>query len=49
MEPQRSLFDLGALLMNLQDLLGCEVNLVEREELHWYIRYRILTEAVPLE
>lgn len=27
-EPGRSLFDLGGLLMELQDLLGCRVNVV---------------------
>jgi uncharacterized protein len=28
MEPVRSLFDLGGLLMDLQDLLGCKVDKV---------------------
>jgi predicted nucleotidyltransferase len=27
MEPGRSLFDLGGLLMDLQDLLGCKVDI----------------------
>ncbi|MFQ5828018.1 MAG: nucleotidyltransferase family protein [Candidatus Methylomirabilia bacterium] len=48
MEPGRSLLDLGRLLMDLQDLLGCRVDVVEREGLHWYIRDRVLKEAVPL-
>lgn len=48
MEPDRSLLDLGGLLMDLRDLLGCEVDLAEPEGLHWYIRDRILEEAILL-
>jgi hypothetical protein len=48
MEPGRSLLDVGALLMELQDLLGRKVDIVEPEALHWYIRDRVLQEAVPL-
>jgi predicted nucleotidyltransferase len=48
LEPGRSLFDLGGLLMDLQDLLGCKVDVVTEEGLHWYIRDRVLREAVPL-
>jgi predicted nucleotidyltransferase len=48
MEEGRSLLDLGGLLMDLQDLLGCKVDVVEPEGLHWYIRDRVLKEAVPL-
>jgi predicted nucleotidyltransferase len=48
MEPGRSLLDLGGLLMDLQDLLGCRVDVVEPEGLHWYIRDTVLKEAVPL-
>jgi predicted nucleotidyltransferase len=48
MEPGRSLLDLGRLLMDLQDLLGCRVDVVEPEGLHWYIRDTVLKEAVPL-
>ena len=44
----RSLFDLGGLLMDLQDILGCRVDLVTEGALHWYIRDRVLREAVPL-
>ncbi len=38
LEPGRSLFDLGGLLMNLQDLLGRDVGVVTEPALHWYIR-----------
>ena len=46
--PDRSLFDLGGLLMELQDVLGCEVDVVTEKGLHWYIRDRILSEARSL-
>jgi uncharacterized protein len=48
MEPGRSLLDLGRLLMDLQDLLGCRVDVVEPEGLHWYIRDTVLKEGVAL-
>jgi hypothetical protein len=48
MEPGRSLLDIGALLMELQQLLGRRVDIVEPEGLHWYIRDQVLQEAVPL-
>jgi predicted nucleotidyltransferase len=48
MEPDRSLFDLGGLLMDLQNLLGRDVDIVTEKALHWYIRDRVLSEAKPL-
>lgn len=48
MEPDRSLFDLGGLLMDLQALLGREVDVVTEKALHWYIRDRVIQEAQPL-
>ena len=47
-EPGRSLLDLGALLEDLQELLGREVDLVTERALHWYVRNRILNEATLL-
>jgi len=44
----RSLFDLGGLLMDLQRLLGRQVDVVTEKSLHWYIRDQILREARPL-
>ena len=38
----------GGLLMDLQDLLGCKVDILTEDALHWYIRDRVLEEAVPL-
>ncbi|MEW6172328.1 MAG: nucleotidyltransferase family protein [Bacillota bacterium] len=48
LEPDRSLFDLGGLLMDLQALLGCKVDVVTEQGLHWYIRDQILAEAKQL-
>jgi predicted nucleotidyltransferase len=48
LEPGRSLFDLGGLWMDLQDLLGRDVDVVTENALHWYIRDRVLAEAKPL-
>jgi predicted nucleotidyltransferase len=48
LEPGRSLFDLGGLLMELQELLGCEIDVVTEQSLHWYIRDRIVAEARPI-
>ena len=43
-----SLFDLGGLLMDLQDLLGCPVDVVTDDALKPRIRGRVLAEAVPV-
>jgi len=43
-----SLLDVGRLVMDLQDILECKVEVVEPEGLHWYIRDKVLKEAVPL-
>lgn len=48
MEPGRTLFDLSELLMDLQDLLGHDVDIVTEKGLHERIRERVLKEAVPL-
>ncbi len=48
MEPNRSLFDLGGLLMDLRDLLGYEVDVVTEAGLRSCIRQRVLDEARPL-
>jgi uncharacterized protein len=48
MEPGRSLLDLGGLLMELQDLLGCRVDVVTERGLRERIRDRVLKEAVAL-
>lgn len=48
LEQDRSLFDLGGLLMDLQKLLNRNVDVVTENGLHWYIKDRILSEAKPL-
>jgi predicted nucleotidyltransferase len=48
LEPDKSLFDVGGLLMDLQTLLGREVDVVTEKALHWYIRDRVIQEAQPL-
>ncbi len=48
MEPGRSLFDVGGLLMDLQELLGRKVDVVTEAGLHWYIRERVIQQAKPI-
>ena len=48
LESGRSLFDLGGLLMDLQDLLGHKVDVVTEKGLRERIREHVLKEAVPL-
>ena len=47
-EDGRSLMDLSGLWQDLEALLGRRVDVAEPEGLHWYIRDRVLKEAVPL-
>jgi predicted nucleotidyltransferase len=47
-EPGRSLLDLGALLIDLEELLGCSVDVVTESGLRPRIRQRVMKEAVPL-
>ena len=46
--PGRTPFFPGGLLADLEGLLGCKVDIVTEEALHWYIREQVLKEAVPL-
>lgn len=46
--PGRTPFFPGGLIADLEDLLGKKVQVVTQEDLHWYIRDRVLEEAVPL-
>ena len=39
---------LMGLWLDLEDLLGRKVDIVEEENLHWYIRDRVMQEAQPL-
>ncbi len=48
MESGRGLFDLGGLLMDMQDTLGRKVDVVTEKGLKKRIRGRVLKEAVTL-
>lgn len=48
LNPGATLIDLGSLQMDLQDLLGRKVDVVEPDALHQAIRGQILREAIPL-
>jgi len=48
MAKGRSLFDLGGLLSDLQELLGRRVDVVTERGLRERIRGRVLREALPL-
>jgi Predicted nucleotidyltransferases len=47
-EPGRSLWDHAGLKLELEDLLGCRVDVGSARALHWFLRDRILAESVPL-
>jgi predicted nucleotidyltransferase len=47
-EPARSLLDHVALVQDLEEALGVKVHIGTERSLHWYVRDRILREAVPL-
>jgi len=46
--PETSSWFPAGLIIDLQELLGREVDGVTENGLHWYVRERILKEAVPL-
>lgn len=48
LEEGRTLLDLGALLMDLQELLQRKVDVLTEPALHPGIRERVLREAIPL-
>lgn len=47
-QPDHSPWFPAGLIVDLEELLGCEVDVVTEEALHWYIQDRVLQEAVPL-
>ena len=47
-EPDRSLLDHAALWLELQDLLGCKVDVISEGGVKARIRERVLREAVPV-
>jgi predicted nucleotidyltransferase len=48
LDKGRSLVDHVALIQDLEDILGCRVDVVNERALHAAIRDRVLAEAVPL-
>ncbi len=46
--PNHTSFFPGGLIADLEDLLGRRVQVVTQEALHWYIKDRVLQEAVAL-
>jgi predicted nucleotidyltransferase len=46
--PKRTTFFPGGLVADLEGLLGCTVEVVTEQGLHWYIKEHVLREAVPL-
>jgi uncharacterized protein len=48
LQQGRGLLDLGGLVSDLQALLAVDVDVVESDCIHPYIRDRVLAEAVPL-
>jgi len=47
-EPGRSLLDHAGLVVELEELLGCKVDVVTEKGLYWLLRRRILKEARAL-
>jgi predicted nucleotidyltransferase len=47
-DPGRSLLDHAALWLDLQDLLGCKVDVLSDRGIKPRIRERVLWEAIPL-
>jgi predicted nucleotidyltransferase len=47
-QPEHSPWFPASLIVDLEKLLGCQVDVVTEEALHWYIHDRVLKEAVPL-
>jgi len=48
LKPGADLIDLSGLRLDLIELLGCDVDVVPENSLHWVIKDKILQEAVPL-
>lgn len=48
LDEGRGLFDLGALLMDLRDLLGCDVDVATEVGLRPRVAQRVLADAIDL-
>ncbi|MDO9533873.1 MAG: nucleotidyltransferase family protein [Bacillota bacterium] len=47
-DEDRSLFDLIAFKHDLEELLGRKVDVVTEDSVHWYIKDKIIKEAVEI-
>lgn len=47
-QPHASLFDVGGLVTDLQDLLGKRVDVISAQQLHPRFRLRVLAQARPV-
>lgn len=47
-EPGRSLLDHGGLVMDLRELLGTEVDVIDEEGMRPRFRQHVMKEAIPL-
>ncbi len=47
-ESGRTLLDRIGMIQDLEDLLGCKVDVVIEKALHRYIRQQVIAQAVPL-
>lgn len=47
-EEGRTLLDYVGFKQDLEELLGCRVDLATEDALHWTIRDQVLAEAVPV-
>jgi predicted nucleotidyltransferase len=43
-----SVIDQTRLILDLQNLLGCRVDVFAEQGLHWYVRDRVLADTLPL-
>lgn len=46
--PEHSPWFPAGLIVDLEELLGCKVDVVTEHALHWYVRDRVMAEAQPL-
>lgn len=47
-EPSRSLFDHGGLVMDLRELLGIRVDVIDQDAMRSRFREHVMREAIPL-
>jgi hypothetical protein len=48
MDDDRSMLDVSALTLDLQDLMGVKLDVISEDAIYWLLRRKILKEARPL-